>query len=138
MTALPYILLPDEELPDAGSGVKASAESTGGVLTLIDSRTSGGAPMHVHENEDECFYVVEGTIQVWTKDDEYEAPVGAFVFLPRGTQHAWDVVGERARVLIITVPGGFERFLREFHEAAPHEQSDVALRYGIRFIPETD
>ncbi len=44
--------------------VKANRASTGGVLTLIESRTTGGAPLHVHSRDDECFYVVEGAITI--------------------------------------------------------------------------
>jgi hypothetical protein len=44
--------------------------------------------------------------------------VYAFVFLPRGIPHEWDVIGTGvATVLIITVPAGLDDFLREYHEA---------------------
>src|SRR2546421_12861967 len=97
-----YVLRPGEGVggqddPD----VKASRVSTEGALTVIESDTTGGAPRHVHAHEDECFYVLDGTTTVECGDDTWEPGRGAFVFLPRGVPHAWDVVGERARVLII-------------------------------------
>jgi quercetin dioxygenase-like cupin family protein len=130
-----YMLGPGEGVPGEGDAdLKASRVSTSGVLTVIESDTSGGAPRHEHGHEDECFYVLEGVISVECGDDTWEAGAGSFVFLPRGVPHAWDVVGDRARVLIITAPAGLEEFLREFHEAADGERGEVARRHGIEFL----
>ena len=123
-------------------GLKASRVSTGGSLTLIESRTDGGAPMHVHSREDECMYVLEGAITVQCGDEVFEAGPRSFVFLPRGIEHAWDVAGGvAATVLIITAPGGLEEFLHEFH-AAPRplsgEASDrIAAQHGIRWVRDS-
>jgi hypothetical protein len=57
------------------------------------------------------------------------------VFLPRGIPHEWDVVGGgEATVLLITVPGGLEEFLDEYHAAASDVRDQVASKYGITFI----
>ena len=124
----------------AGEGVgedtalKASAASTGGSLTLIDSLTDGGAPPHVHAREDEAMFVIDGAIVAHVGDVEFHAKAGDFVFMPRGVLHDWDVEGASARVLIIATPGGLERFLDEFHAAADREARDaVAERYGLAF-----
>jgi mannose-6-phosphate isomerase-like protein (cupin superfamily) len=134
-SAMGYVLHAGQGIPNGGPDLKASVASTGGALTLIESRTTGGAPMHVHSREDECFYVLEGTIVVHCGEDEYEAGPGSFVFLPRGVPHDWDVRGEVATVLIVGVPGGLEGFLSEFHEALDQEaRRHVAEKYGIEFI----
>jgi mannose-6-phosphate isomerase-like protein (cupin superfamily) len=124
----------------AGEGVgqdtalKASAESTGGSLTFIDSLTDGGAPPHVHAREDEAMFVIDGAIVAHVGDEEFHAEAGDFVFMPRGVQHDWDVEGASARVLIIATPGGLERFLGEFHAAGDWQARDaVAERYGLIF-----
>jgi quercetin dioxygenase-like cupin family protein len=134
MALKPYMLKADEGL--TSSDLKASKVSTGGMLTLIESYTDGGAPLHVHANEDEAFYVIEGTITVKVGDEQYEAGPRSFVFLPRGIPHAWDVVGERARVLMITVPAMLEEFLTEFHAVPFNEPDAVATKYGIKFLRE--
>jgi quercetin dioxygenase-like cupin family protein len=134
-----YVLETDVGVSGFGRDVKASRRSTGGVLTLIESRTRGGAPWHVHSLDDECMYVVEGAISVRCGPDQYEAGPRSFVFLPRGIPHTWDVVGESAMVLLITVPAGLEEFLAEHHSAgsASNEVKDqIAAKYGIRWVRE--
>jgi quercetin dioxygenase-like cupin family protein len=129
----PYVLQADEGV--AGPGVKASRASTGGQLTLIESRTWGGAPLHVHTREDEYFYVVEGTLTVRIGEERFEAGPRSFVFLPRGIPHEWDVVGDEATVLLMTVPAMLEEFLGEFHSAStPEDRNRVAESYGITFL----
>jgi mannose-6-phosphate isomerase-like protein (cupin superfamily) len=134
-----YLLQPGEGVRGFGPEVKASGLSTAGGLTLIESRTRGGAPWHVHSREDEYFYVVEGTIIVYCGTDVFEAGPRSFVFLPRGVPHAWDVAGEGvATVLMMTVPPMLEEFLREYHTArsqGKEAQDQVAAKYGITFLP---
>lgn len=133
-----YVLAPGQGLGEFGPGTKASRHSTGGSLTVIESHTGGGAPMHIHLEQDECFYVLDGSITVKCGDQDMTAGPGAFVFLPRGIPHSWDVVGGgMATVLIINVPGGIEEFLQEYHAAggAPNEARDeIAARHGIRWV----
>jgi PhnB protein len=131
-----YVLEEGQGVADGDSSTKASRESTGGSLTLIESHTDGGAPLHVHTREDEFFYVVDGAITVRCGDEEYEAGPRSFVFLPRGIPHEWDVIGgQTAIVLMMTSPAGLEEFLGEYHAAPTAKAHDeVAARYGITFI----
>jgi mannose-6-phosphate isomerase-like protein (cupin superfamily) len=121
--------------------VKANHASTGGALTLIESRTTGGAPLHVHSRDDECFYVVDGAISVRCGQQRFEAGAGSFVFLPRGIPHQWDVLGGLATVLIITVPAGLDDFLREYHAAGAQPEdvkAQIAAKYGVKFLRDQE
>ena len=130
-----YVLRPgDGAAGQDDPAVKASRVSTDGAMTVIESDSTGGAPRHVHAREDEAFYVLEGAITVECGDDAWELQSGAFVFLPRGVPHAWDVVGERAKVLIITAPGGLDEFLAELHHNDRSVWAEVARRHGIEFL----
>lgn len=133
-----YLLRPGEGVGDFGPSTKASRGSTGGSLSVTESRTRGGAPMHIHRDQDECFYVLDGSITVQCGEQHMAAGPGAFVFLPRGVPHSWDVVGGGvATVLIINVPAGIEEFLREYHQvgAASNEEKDrIAARHGIEWV----
>ncbi|MBI1282090.1 MAG: cupin domain-containing protein [Anaerolineaceae bacterium] len=130
----PYVLQADEGI-GSDSSLKATVASTGGHFTLIESDTDGGAPMHIHSREDEYFYVVEGTITVTCGDQVFEVGPRGFVFLPRNIPHAWDVIGQRATVLMMTVPARLDEFLAEFHAAASQEVKDkISQKYGIIWV----
>ncbi|MFN8419196.1 MAG: cupin domain-containing protein [Anaerolineae bacterium] len=132
-----YVLKDGEGVPGFGSDVKAAKQSTNYMLTLIESKTTGGAPLHVHTREDEYFYVVEGIITVRCGEDQFEAGARSFVFLPRGVPHSWDVVGDEATVLMITTPAMLEEFLAEYHTVTQEQRGLIAERYGITFLPES-
>jgi quercetin dioxygenase-like cupin family protein len=95
--------------------IKATAETTGGHLCLIETNAPAGhgPPLHVHHDEHEAFYVLAGTLEVQCGDERYRAGAGAFVFLPRGIPHTFRVVGGPARMLTLATPGGLEAFFRE-------------------------
>ena len=69
--------------------VKASAETTGGRVAVIEHRApqGSGSPLHLHRNEDEWFYVTEGVLTFWIGGRVVEAPAGSFVYGPRGVPH---------------------------------------------------
>ncbi|HXM49996.1 MAG TPA: cupin domain-containing protein [Pyrinomonadaceae bacterium] len=122
----PYLLM---------DGEGAAGFRTAGHLTMIESHTQGGAPWHVHSREDEYFYVLEGAIVVHCGEEEYRAGPRSFVFLPRGIPHAWDVDGESATLLMMTVPAMLEELLREFHAASTRKERDqIASGYEIQFL----
>src|SRR5207244_6534467 len=110
---------------------RSSPPSALKLLSLIESRTRGGAPWHVHTREDEYFYVVEGTIVVHLDKETYEARPGSFVFLPRGVPHAWDVVGDGlATLLMMTAPAMLEEFLRQFHWPFNKAESSLPVTHA--------
>ena len=112
---------------------KASAASTKGALTVIESHTTGGAPPHTHSREDEAFYVLDGVLTVRCGADIWEADRGCFVFLPRGLAHSWDVLTLSASLLIIAAPAGLDDFLREHHATSdPDRRAEISARYGTR------
>jgi quercetin dioxygenase-like cupin family protein len=74
-----------------------------------------GPPLHTHANEDETLYVIEGQVRFRLGDELETAPVGSFVFIPRGLPHTWQNHGDGpARMLIHFSPSGMERFFDSF------------------------
>jgi uncharacterized cupin superfamily protein len=55
--------------------VKAAGEHTGGAFGLIDNVLPAGfaGPYHVHRNEDESFYVVEGEMTFYVGDERVKS-----------------------------------------------------------------
>jgi quercetin dioxygenase-like cupin family protein len=102
--------------------VKATAEETGGALSVIDSWLTADAnpPLHVHHDADEAFFVLEGNVEFFLDGAEpHRAGPGDFVFGPRGVPHRFEVRSAKARMLVLGTPGGTERFFREL--GAPAE-----------------
>lgn len=126
-----YVLYPGQGVLGAGSDVKASRRSTGGSLSVIESRTTGGAPRHTHAREDEAFYVIAGALTVGCGTERFEAGPGSFVFLPRGVPHEWDVVGDEATLLMITAPAGLDELLRDLHAPGAGDRNEIAARHGV-------
>ena len=94
---------------------KATAETTGGTLTAIECEAApgGGPPPHLHENEDESFYVLDGQFEILVGDELLRAGPGDYAFVPRGTVHRFANVGDEVgRLLILFTPGGLEQFFR--------------------------
>jgi mannose-6-phosphate isomerase-like protein (cupin superfamily) len=126
---------------DAEVVVRASAATTGGAFTIIEEISPLDTPLHVHENEDEIFYALEGDHVVRVADDEFEIGPGELAFGPRGVPHSQRrAVPRSGRILIMTSPAGFEGFFRELAEAegagtlGPDAYAQASERYGITWL----
>src|SRR5688572_16670552 len=95
--------------------IKARAGDTGSALGLVEARfpEGFGPPLHVHDREDEAFYVLDGEIRFRQGEDEFVAGPGTLVWGPRGVPHAFKVQAGGARALVIMMPGGLERMFEE-------------------------
>lgn len=76
---------------------------------FLEPHSQGPGP-HSHVDHDDIFYVIEGTMSVLVGDDWIDACVGSFVRAPAGVTHDFaNRTDQRAGVLNIYIPGGFER-----------------------------
>jgi mannose-6-phosphate isomerase-like protein (cupin superfamily) len=95
----------------------ATAEQTGGSIGVFEDISSpgDGPPRHVHYASDELFYVLQGDILFLVGERQEGLSAGTYVFVPRGTVHAYKVIGtERGKTLSAFIPGGPERAFEEF------------------------
>jgi mannose-6-phosphate isomerase-like protein (cupin superfamily) len=68
-----------------------------------------GPGAHSHD-EDDIFYVIEGTMSILVGDRWIDAPRGSFVLAPGGTTHDFENrSSSRAGVLNLSIPGEFEK-----------------------------
>jgi mannose-6-phosphate isomerase-like protein (cupin superfamily) len=121
--------------------VRASAETTGGSFSIIEEIDPLDTPLHVHEREDELFYVLEGEHVFRVGDEEHAVGPGGLVFGPRGVPHAQRRATPRTgRTLAICSPAGLDGFFRELSEAeragtiGPAAYARVSARYGITWL----
>ena len=111
--------------------IKATGKDTNEQFSLIEmvEYEGGEAPLHVHHNEDEAFWVLEGSLTFEVGDKTIKAETGTFLFGPKDVPHRYRVDKGPARLLFILAPAGFENFIRETSEPAPSPtlppQSDV-------------
>ena len=142
------------EQPETESRGERLVFGGGTVLVLTSGEASGGAlsvfeelpplldtPRHVHSNEDELFYILEGEHVVERGDEELRLGPGESIFLPRGVPHAQRrVVPGEGRHLVITVPGGFDGFFRDLADAdregrlGPEAYAAASEKFGITWL----
>ncbi len=114
---------------------KVSAADTGGAMYVFEHRNmgKGGPPKHVHHNQDEWFYVVQGEFVAEVSEELYRLKAGDSLFAPRKLPHAWAHVGDGQGTLItIASPAGtFESFMygTTEHGALPSE-AEIARQFA--------
>ena len=123
---------------------KARGVETGGALTLFETVVAPGEgpPLHIHVDDDEFIYVLEGQLRFRLGDAVQEAPAGSFVFIPKGLAHTWQNAGDSsARFLVGFAPAapGMERFFERTAEIedAPRRREafgDFAGDAGMRVL----
>ena len=117
--------------------LKATGADTGGAVAVLEATSAPGAQAdaHVHHDNDELFYVLEGRVRFEVGGQTVEAAAGAFVFVPRGTVHVARTVGAGpARVLAAFVPAGPERDMEAFAQAPAEERDRLARGSGSEFV----
>jgi len=96
---------------------KVSTLDTNGDLFIIEvtDDRKGGPPRHLHHEQEEWFYVIDGEYAVEIGDKRYRLGPGDSVLAPRSVPHVWAHVGEGiGRQLIVFQPAGkMEAFFGE-------------------------
>ena len=125
--------------------VKASADDTGGAMTVMEMWMPAGMgpPPHTHPGT-ESVYVLEGRLRYHIGEQTFEGTPGSFFHIPAGIVENFEPT-EESRVLVTYSPGGIERFFTEAGEPArspglpppPDGPPDIerlasiAARYGM-------
>jgi quercetin dioxygenase-like cupin family protein len=133
----------------------ATGEQTAGSYSLMEEwcPKNSGPPPHYHE-QDEAFYVIEGTITYLANGQELQATTGGFVSVPKRTVHSFRVDSETAHILNFYAPAGFENIILQLAEPAPmrtmppmgyqdtqldsHNVLNVFEQYGMHMVDEPD
>lgn len=110
---------------------KTDGDRDGVTLFVATIPPGGGPPPHVHYQQEEAHFVLEGTFSFLNGDTWIDAEAGSFLFIPRGVVHAFRNTGSQAGRLVVTnnLPGAHERWFR--HVGVPITDSAT-------FQPPTD
>ena len=121
--------------------LRATAETTNGTIAAFEENDPVDTPLHVHEHEDELFFVLEGEHVIQVGETEHHVGPGGLVFAPRGVPHAQRrVVPRTGRMFVVTAPAGLEGFFRTLAKAddagdlGPEAYASASERYGIRWL----
>jgi len=94
---------------------KVSAKDTKGAMSIFEFNGRGGGPRHLHYDQDEWIYIIEGEFDVCVGDERFRLGVGESVFLPRKVAHLWGCVSDKpGKIINVYQPAGkMEEFFRE-------------------------
>lgn len=121
---------------------KVSSQDTGGRLFIIEqtNHRPGGPPRHLHREQEEWFYVVEGEYVIEVGETVYRMGAGDCVLAPRSIPHVWAYTGSgRGRILIVFQPAGLmEAFFEESSQldSLPSKEELVVLfdKHGMTLV----
>jgi quercetin dioxygenase-like cupin family protein len=124
---------------------KVTGDESGGAFALWEDflEPGEGPPPHVHANEDEAFYVLEGDYTFTIGDQTTAASAGSFVLAPKGVPHGLRNTGDTpGRMLVMVWPAGAEQFFLTVGTAEPPSgPPDIerlvatAREHGIEILP---
>ena len=101
----------------------------------------GGPPLHIHPNQDEWFYIIDGEYLFQVGDDKYQMKAGDTIFLPRNVQHAFVQLTEKGKVIVSYLPAGkMEDFFAVTDKwtspPSKEEVSKVFAEHGMQVVGE--
>jgi mannose-6-phosphate isomerase-like protein (cupin superfamily) len=136
--------------------VLLSGEQTAGRFAMLDMLIppGGGPPPHRY-NFEECFRVIDGSLEVWVRDlPPVRVEAGDTADIPANAPHAFRNPAQvPARLLCTAAPAGLEKFFAEFGDPVPTRTSPgpslsdteredrlrramaAAPRYGMEILP---
>ena len=117
--------------------IRIPAKDTKGIYTVHEliAGPRTGVPMHIHQNEDEHFIVLEGSLHIANGDEVFDAPVGTSVTIKKGVSHAWcNLVDTPLRMLVVFSPGNIENLFRDTAARKSNDIAALAAKYGTLLV----
>ncbi len=108
-------------IPGAVFNFLVRGEQTGGSFALIQIEVKRGSepPAHVHQREDESYYVLEGSVRYYVGGQEFVVRAGDYIYLHQGVTHQFEILSESARLLMWISPAGLDDWFWENSTPAP-------------------
>jgi hypothetical protein len=118
-------------------------------LIEVVGRKGNVPPPHIHHQEDETFYILEGEMTALVCGQTIRGTPGTVIFLPRNVAHSFEIESEQMRMLALLTPAGGEGYFKECSVPAlamtlpppaevPYSEIEkllaVGAKYGIEFV----
>jgi mannose-6-phosphate isomerase-like protein (cupin superfamily) len=122
--------------------VLLSTEATGGAISVLMAwhKSGEGPGDHVHFDQEEMFFIVEGTYEMTVGGQTSTAGPGTIVFIPRYTVHRFKNVGDTtACMLDWTLPGGQDHYFKAISELAAgggftEKVMEINKKFNTKFL----
>jgi quercetin dioxygenase-like cupin family protein len=137
-----FVSPPQVQLPP-GTTVRLSSRETQGEYCVCEMTTppGHGVPAHVHDRDEEFYYVLEGAYEFQAGDKRYVAETGSMVVIPRDVPHSfYNRSNAVARALMIFRPGGFDELIGEIRQSAAagtldeRQRRAIHAKWGVKFL----
>jgi quercetin dioxygenase-like cupin family protein len=104
-----------------------------------------GPPLHVHKDQDDTFFVLDGVLTVQVGDDVFELRPGDFATVPPGIPHTFDNVKKDqppVKVVNLMTPGGLDAQFRDFTTLGPgkpdpNKMEALRRKHGVKSVGPT-
>jgi quercetin dioxygenase-like cupin family protein len=119
-------------------------------FSVVDMTGARGdmPPLHVHHDEDETFYVIDGELELYVAGREpVSVQPGQAAFAPRGVPHAYRITSSEPTHWLVACTGtSFARLVRDTSLPAttsslpvdpqfdPHEIAAISAQHGIEIL----
>lgn len=102
-------------MPGMTAVFKADGDETANAYCVSEWWLEPGADgpgAHMHDENDEIFLVLSGRVSILVGEEWVDAAAGTTIIVPAGVMHDFrNTTGERAGLLNVFVPGGFEQHM---------------------------
>ena len=142
----PFVVGPGEgrfiDLGEFGMTLKADADETAGVVSVLEAEEPPGfgPPIHVHHDSAEAFYVLEGEYIMYLEDREFACPAGSFIFIPLGVRHGFRVGSVSSRKLNFYFPAAMIGYFDDLAAALGRDDVDdkglaeIARKHAMEIV----
>lgn len=117
----------------------------GSKLVLTEWTIEGGsttdpqwmAPLHIHHDDDEAWYVIEGSLRVRVGNDEHDVPAGGAVLGPHGVPHTFCNSGPDPARYLLVMSDRTSALLEVLHSGKrfdPEAMRELYEQYGCQLL----
>ena len=122
--------------------LKVSGSDNEGSLAVFEQTVlakGAGVPLHFHPEQDEMFYVLDGSFRFKVGEEQFDLSIGDSIFLPRKIPHAWVLLSEKGTTHVLVQPAGkledfFVRLNGIDHSPTPEEVAKISAECGMTIV----
>lgn len=138
----PIFVPPLKTSSQPGTTIRITSRQTDGAYCVCEMTTppGEGVSLHVHDRDEEFYYILEGVYEMQAGDERFTAEAGSLVMIPRDVPHQFRNAGSvPARALMIFRPGGFDELVGEMRQAGAagnldeNQRRAILTKWGVHF-----